>query len=198
MATDIKKVIENLFAFYDFEGREVISAGAGGGQFVEYGRPARHVIAVDQDLPALDTLRAALAAAGLADKFEIVHSDFLSVRSKADVVVFEFCLHEMTDPAAAVRHASELAPEVLILDHAPGSDWSYLVAEDEKVSRLWAGLSTAAFCKMQTYSAVQKFAAYEDLYQKVKGQGAPALARIERFKAERDIIIPMRYRFALI
>jgi hypothetical protein len=198
VATDIKKIISNLFAFYDFTDRIVLSVGAGGGQFVEYGRAARGVIAIDQDLAALEKLHESVAAAGLDEKFTIVHSDFLSSDVKADVVLFEFCLHEMPDPAAAVRRARTLAPEVLILDHAPGSDWSAAAAEDEKVAHLWADFSMSAFRKVQTYHAVQKFGDYDELFQKVKGQGEVSLERIQRFRNERDIVIPMIYRFALI
>jgi len=198
MATDIKKLIDNLLAFYDFTDRVVVSVGAGGGQFVEYGRAARSVFAVDQDLSALEKLRESLAAAGLDDKFKIIHSDFLRTDLKADVVVFEFCLHEIDDPPAAVRHAKAMAPEVLILDHAPGSDWSHIAAEDEKVARLWSGFSMSAFRKVRTYDATQSFGDYEELRQKVKGQGELSLARIQKFQGEREIVIPMTYRFALI
>jgi len=198
MATDINKVIENLQAFHDFTDRVVLAVGAGGGQFVEYGRRARGVIAVDQDLDALEKLRESIATAGLADKFKIVHSDFLSTAPKADVVLFEFCLHEMPDPAEAIRHAKTCAPEVVIMDHAPGSDWCYLAAEDEKVANLWSGFPMSLFRKVQTYAAVQYFSDYEALFQKVKGQGKVSLARIKGYQSERNIEIPMKYRFALI
>jgi len=53
MATDIKKVIEDLLGFYDFDDKVVISVGAGGGQLIEYGRKAKRVIALDNDAEAI-------------------------------------------------------------------------------------------------------------------------------------------------
>lgn len=44
MATDINQIIDNLLNFYDFKNQTVISVGAGGGQFFEYGYIPKHVI----------------------------------------------------------------------------------------------------------------------------------------------------------
>ena len=41
MATDLHLMIKNLLSFYDFAGRVIISVGAGGGQFIEYGLVAK-------------------------------------------------------------------------------------------------------------------------------------------------------------
>lgn len=38
MATDTKKIINNLLEFYDFNNRTIIKFGAGGGQLIEFGR----------------------------------------------------------------------------------------------------------------------------------------------------------------
>ncbi len=198
MATDIQKVIANLSAFYDLTDRIIISVGAGGGQLVEYGRPARRVFAVDHDRAALEKLRERLAAAGLEEKYTLVHSDFLSADLRADVVLFEFCLHEMPDPAAAIQHAGTMAPNILIMDHGPGSEWSFIAAEEDKVARLWSLLSLSHLRKVQTYETVQRFGDYEELRQKVMGQGEVALARIVPYQSRLNFTIPMTYRFALI
>jgi hypothetical protein len=41
MATDYALMIENLLSFYDFNDKSMIAIGAGGGQFVAYGRAPR-------------------------------------------------------------------------------------------------------------------------------------------------------------
>ena len=105
MATDIKRLINNLLEFYDFENKAILSVGAGGGQLIEYGRHAKHVTAIDNDKAALDKLKQNLIASGLDDKFTLVHSDFYAADFKADLLLFEFCLHEMEDPEAAIRRA---------------------------------------------------------------------------------------------
>ncbi len=198
MATDYGRIIRNLLGFFDFSGRIVIAVGAGGGQLTEYGRPAAKVIAVDQDPAALDMLRRRLAPAGLADKFALVHSTFLDFREKGDVVLFEFCLHEMPDPSAAMAHARTLAPAVVVMDHWPGSEWAFIVAEEDKAAAVWAAVAASLPEKTASFEASQVFGGFEELWQKVHGQGEKSLARIERFRGLSDISIPMSYGFALL
>ena len=198
MATDYKRIIRNLLDFIDLSGRVVVAVGAGGGQLIEYGRPAAKVIAVDQDPVALDVLREKLAQAGLADKFDLVQSAFLDFREKADVVLFEFCLHEMPDPSAALAHARTLAPAVVVMDHWPGSEWAFIGAEEDKATEAWASIVSSRPERVVSFEASQVFSGFEELWQKVHGQGERSLARIERFKGLSDISIPMSYGFALL
>jgi len=198
MATDYEKLIADLLAFYDFTDKTVIAAGGGGGQLVGYGRVAGKVLAVDNSAPALDKLRESLKAAGLEDKFTPILGDFHDVKLRADIVLFEFSLHEMPDPGAAVERARRLAPAVVIFDHWPGSEWSYIAGEEKKVAASWGALVRFPVKKKQMHEAVQVFKDYEELYEKVKGQGETSLARIAEFKGLQDIRIPMSYGLALI
>jgi tRNA A58 N-methylase Trm61 len=198
MATDIKTIVANLLAFYDFRDKTIISVGAGGGQLIEYGRTAGKVIAVDNDPSAMEKLRENLKLSGLEDKFTTVLEDFDRTASRGDAVLFEFCLHEMSDPEAAVRHARSLAPDVIIFDHWPDSEWSYIVAEEAKVAAGWRALMRFAFKKEQKHDAVQVFKDYEELYTKVKGRGETSIARIAKHKGKTDIVIPMPYGLVLI
>ncbi len=198
MAADIKKIISNLFEFYDFRNKTVISVGAGGGQMVEYGRPARQVYAVDNSREALAALQQKLAGSGLEDKFTLVHCDFSSCDLNADVLVFEFCLHEMPDPAAAIAHAGKLAGDILVLDHWPGSEWAFCVSEEEKVARSWEALNSVHPRKIAMYEAVQFFGDYEELYRKVLPMGDVSIRRIRPFVGRTDFTIPMSYGFALL
>jgi SAM-dependent methyltransferase len=198
MATDIKKLVGNLLEFYDFKNKTVVSVGAGGGQLIEYGRPAKKVIAVDNSIEALDKLKESLAKSDLGDKFTLVHSDFYQCDQKGDVVVFEFCLHEMPDPATAVVHARKLAGDVLALDHLPESPWIYYGTEEEKAVGSWRALRSLPLRKFQKYDAVQFFKDYEELRQKVGVMGEEAIRRIRSFAGRTDFIIPMTYGFALI
>jgi tRNA A58 N-methylase Trm61 len=198
MATDIKTIIANLLAFYDFRDKTIISVGAGGGQLIEYGRTAGKVIAVDNDPSAMEKLRENLKLSGLEDKFTTVLEDFDRTASRGDAVLFEFCLHEMSDPEAAVKHARSLAPDVIIFDHWPGSEWSTIAAEEAKVAAGWQALMHFAMKKEQKHDAVQVFKDYEELYTKVKGQGETSIARIAKYKGKTDIVIPMSYGLVLI
>lgn len=198
MATDVARIIQNLIDFYDFTAKEIISVGAGGGQLVEYARGARRVIAVDSDPAAIERLNAALAKAGLASLFETITADFLETTLSADVVLFEFCLHEMADPAAAIAHAKAMAPDVVVIDHAPNSEWSFYTAEAEKIAAEWQAVEAAGTSRRIHHEAIQRFADYAEIFEKLKGLGPPATDRILRFRDAHDFTIAMPYAIALM
>lgn len=198
MAADYGKMVADLLAFYDLTGQTILSVGAGGGQLLEYGRSAGKVLALDNDARALEKLEANLRIAGLEDKFEPVLGDFFETGLRADVVLFEFCLHEMSDPGAAVERARGLAPAVVVFDHGPGSLWSYIAAEEDKVAASWAALGRFPVKKSRMCDTVQSFADYDALFNRVKDQGETSLARIAPYKGQTGIRIPMSYGLALI
>jgi SAM-dependent methyltransferase len=112
MATDVALVLENLLRFFRFDDTAMICVGAGGGQLAGYGRVARHVLAVDSDATALALLAQRIRELGIEEKFALAKKDFMAVTERSDVVLFEFCLHEMPDPGAALAHAATLAPDL--------------------------------------------------------------------------------------
>lgn len=198
MATDIKLLINNLVDFYDFGNKEIISVGAGGGQLIEYGRRAGHVTAIDNDDTALKALKQNLIKAGLDNKYTLIHSDFCKADLKADALIFEFCLHEIEDAGAAIRHAQTMAPDVIIADHLPGSEWCYIGAEDEKTAKSWKAINTFSIKSIKNFEALQTFTDYNELYQRVRGQGPESIKRISRYQNTRNISIPMAYAFVLL
>jgi len=200
MATDYALMIRNLLSFYDFKGKTMIAIGAGGGQFVGYGRAPRRIVAVDQDAAALDQLREAASKNNMSEKFEFVHGDFLTVDLpvRGDVVLFDFCLHEMADAALALNRAGGLAGDVVVFDHGRASEWAYYVVEEEKVKRSWSVLERFRVVRHQEYSAEQRFKDHAELLAKVKVQGETAIVRIEKFKTQTDIRIPLAYELALV
>jgi hypothetical protein len=104
----------------------------------------------------------------------------------------------MKDPEAALQHAFTMAPHILISDHWPKSEWAYIVDEEEKVMNSWDALRKFSIKKVQHYDTVQFFHDYEELFQKVKTQGAHSISRILPYKDKTDFTIPMSYGFALI
>jgi len=195
---DSKKLIGNLLDFYDFKNKTIVSVGSGGGQLIEYGHAAKKIFAIDNNEEALRKLKESLAKSGLDDKFTLVYSDFYLADQKGDVVMFEFCLHEMPDQVKAVDHAGEMADDILVLDHWPESEWAYYVAEDKIVDKSWQALRSFHFRKVQKYEAAQLFKDYEELYQKVKVMGEVSINRINPFIGQKNFSIPMAYGFALI
>ena len=198
MATDLPRIINNLLEFYSLTDKTVISIGAGGGQLIEYGRNTTKVFAIDNDEPALQKLSDNLIKSDLTDKFSLIHADFYLTALKGDVVLFEFCLHEMSDPELAIRHAQTMAPDVLIIDHLPDTDWAYIIDEKEKIEKSWSALGSFHVWKSMRYDAFQYFADYDEIYQKVRVQGENSINRIQGFKDQIHFTIPMSYGIALI
>jgi predicted RNA methylase len=191
MATDIKEIINNLLDFYDFNNRTIITVGAGGGQLIEYGKVSKKVFAIDFDEASLQKLKENLIRSGLDDKFTLVHSDFYLSNLRGDVVLFEFCFHEMEDPEAALKHALTMAPNVIILDHWADSEWAYFGGEEDFIAKSWATAKRFHLIKVQKFDTFQFFNDYEEIYQKVKLQGETSINRINDFKDKRNFTIPM-------
>src|ERR1019366_6296070 len=135
MAADYKQMVQNIRQFYSFSGKKVLAVGAGGGPLTDLVLESRKLIVIDKDPAAIRHWEARVAADGLQDQVDVIHADFCEASPRGDVVYFEFCLHEMNDPRQALRHALALAPEVLIFDHLPDSDWAFHAAEEDKVRR---------------------------------------------------------------
>ncbi len=198
MATDIEAVERNLRSFYDFHDKIVVHVGAGGGQLIGYSEITRSVLAVDIDEKAASELEASVRAKGLSHKFGIEVADILSISAEADVVFFEFCLHEMPDPGKALKHARSLAPDILIIDHHPDSQWAWYVLESEKAGRSWNEARKFNVIREKSFNAEQYFSNYSELLAKVEVMGDLAISRISDFAGESDITIKMKYTIALL
>jgi hypothetical protein len=198
VATDIRQLTENLRSFRDLGGVVVLCVGAGGGQLLDVYRDAARILAVDSDPAALGQLEAVATARGLQDRVELVHADFFQVARSAQVVLFEFCLHEIPDPATALGRARSLAPEVLVYDHAPGSTWAWHAAEEDKVRRGTQAIEACGIKRRALFQGEQRFRDYAELRDKVASQGPTALERAAPFREQRDIVIPMAYQAALL
>jgi len=198
MSTDLQAMVKKLCEFYDFTDKVVVSVGAGGGQFYEYAFPTWHVIAVDHDIWCLERLKESLLKEGILDGFTLVHSDFYEFKAEGDLLMFDYCLHEITDPEKAIHHALTMSARILINDHWPDSEWAYIANEEVKVKKCWEAIEKFNIQKIQRYEAFQFFHDYEELFQKVKGQGSNSIQRIQKYKGKKDIKIPMSYVFVLI
>ncbi|WP_321282362.1 methyltransferase domain-containing protein [Marinifilum fragile] len=198
MVKDIQQIIQNLLNFYDFQNKTVVSVGAGGGQFIEYARGARHVIAIDNDKNALNKLKENLSMNGLSEKFTLIHSDFKNTKVKGDVVLFEFCLHEMNEPQEMLEYAQKIANDIVIADHGVNSAWAYIADEKEKAENSWGQVLKNPIQKLITHEAEQYYEDYNELYLKVKVQGENSIERIKKFKMCKRFVIPMEYTFALL
>jgi hypothetical protein len=198
MAADYEQMAKNIRQFYSFSGKKVLAVGAGGGPLTGLVLESRKLIVIDKDPAAIRQWEARVAVEGLQDRVDVIHADFCETSPRGDVVYFEFCLHEMNDPGQALRHALTLAPEVLVFDHLPDSEWAFHAAEEDKIRRSTDALAEFACARHQTFRTEQRFPEYRQLLEKVSCQGEVALQRAERYRGVTEIAIPMTYGLSLL
>lgn len=198
MAADYGQLAENLRCFYDFTDKVVLFIGAGGKQLLDPTLKTTRVIAIDRDVQALRELKTNIAAKGLQDSVDVVGTDFEDVTLCGDVVYFEFCLHEMRDPQKALTHARTLAPDIVVFDHLPDSDWVFYTAEENKVRRSTEAMKLFDVRRRMTFHTEQHFRNHAELIAKVAVQGAMAIERTRRFEGVANIVIPMSYALVLL
>jgi len=198
MAADYQQIAQNIREFYSFSGKKVVAVGAGNGPLTDLVLESRKLTVIDKDPAAIRQWEAKVAAEGLQDRVDVIQADFCETSPHGDVVYFEFCLHEMNNPGQALRHALTLAPEVLIFDHLPDSEWAFHAAEEDKVRRSTDALADFACTRRQAFRTEQRFPEYRQLVEKVSCQGEVALGRAERYRGAADIAIPMTYGLTLL
>jgi len=198
VAVDYGRLAENLRGFYDFTNKVVLFVGAGGGQLLHPRVGAKKLIAIDQSVEALKELKANITAKGLQDSVEVVGAKFEDVALSGDVVYFEFCLHEMADPRKALAHARTLAPDIVVFDHLPDSDWAFYAAEEDKVHRSAEAIKRFGVRRCEAFLTEQRFKDYAELLAKVTVQGDLAVQRVQSFVGATNIVIPMSCELALL
>ncbi len=197
MATDIQAILRNLSLCYDFKDKSVIHVGAGGGQLIGYATEVRRVVAVDPEASAVERLHSALLQVPFRDRFTVVCGEFGTHLGNADVVFFEFCLHEIPEPKAALSDAKKVAPDVVVIDHDPESRWAWYTAETDKARNSWAEVEQYSVRLNQRFTGIQRFADVAELLQKVGELGEPAVGRARQLSDQTPIAIEMRYRIAV-
>lgn len=198
MATDYARLSRDLSRFYDFTGKVVLYVGAGGRQLLSPSVRTGKCIAIDKDAQALHSLTQEAAARGAHESLEVIEARFDEVTRTGDVVYFEFCLHEMDDPQAALNHARSLAPDVVVYDHSVGSEWIFYGAEEDKVARSSAAMERFGIRRRETFFAEQHFGTFDELLARLRDQGPVAIERAQRFAGATSIVIPMAHELDLL
>lgn len=198
LAVDRAQLTANLSNFYDFTGKVVLCVGAGGGLLLDPSIVTRSITIIDRDESALAKTKAKISASGGHVALRTVVADFTDVSIPADVVYFEFCLHEMDHPKEAIIHARRLAADVVIFEHCPESDWIFYAAEEDKVRRSAEAVKNFRVRRGKTLCAEQRFANHSELVAKLSTQGDLAIQRAARFIGATNIAIPMSYELTLL
>ncbi len=193
MAVNTNEIINNIENFIKLDNKIILSVGSGGGQLVGYGKNAKKIIAIDNDFSALNKLKNVIQSKELNSNYEYLCDDFMNIKISADIVFFEFSLHEMINPVKAIKHAKTITPTVIILDHNIESNWLYIVCEENKVAISDNAIMNIGVKNKIVYSIEQYFKDYKSIKNKVESQGNEAILRIEKYKNQNDIKIKMKY-----
>lgn len=180
MAANYQLLTQRLTDFYDFTGKTVLYVGAGGGRLLGPSVGTKRLIAIDRDAASLDGVN-----------LEKIIADFEDVQLEGDIVYFEFCLHEMADPLRALQHARALAPDIVVFDHAPDSEWSFFCAEDKLIHHSSAVMAQFGIRNRSVLHAEQQFRDHAELLSRIKGQGEVAIERARHFEALCEVKISM-------
>lgn len=198
MVVDRSELTSNLTKFYDFKGKAVLYVGAGGGQLLDpASRPGR-VVAIDKDAKSLDGFRSEAKFKWAGIPISFVSRKFESVDQKGDVVYFEFCLYQMKDPCEALEHAHSLAPDIVVMDHLPGSEWVYCWAGEDLVLKSTKVVESFGVRSRRRFIADQRFQDCEALAARLRGGGKVSRRRVLDLKGAKDIRMRMHYGLFLL
>jgi len=181
-----------LHGFYDFEAKVVLCVGAGHGQLLDPKILTAETVLIDRDEKSLAGMHAKQG------RVRTIAADFKDVNAPGDVVYFEFCLHEMDEPREAIERAKELAPDVVIFEHSPGSEWMFYAAEEDGVRQSAQALAQFPSKRRENVHAEQTFKDHAELVAKLAAQGDLALQRAARFTGATNIVIPMKCDLVLL
>jgi hypothetical protein len=198
LAADYGGLADTLSRFYDFTGKVVLYVGAGGRQLLDPSIKTKSLIVIDRNTQALEQLKKKVTMKGRGASAKIVGADFADVKLSGEVVYFEFCLHEMSDPQKSLEHARALAPDIVVYDHSPGSEWTFYTAEEDKVRASSEAMKRFGIRRRQVFRTEQRFADYPELRAKIVVQGPVAIKRARRFAGTKNIVIPMNFELALL
>ena len=198
MVVDRNKLSADLAEFYDFSGKSVVYVGAGGGQLLSPETGVRKVIAVDSNAESLKVFRSEAKSKWAGIPIRFVPHEFETVDLHGDVVYFEFCLHHMHDSHEALDHARALAPDIVVMDHLPGSKWIYFGAEEERVLHGAEAAESFGIRRGKRLVIDQKFRDYEELAARLAEEGEVSQRRALELKGRKGIRIRMDYGLFLL
>jgi len=198
LVVDRAELSSSLTRFYDFKGKSALYVGAGRGQLLGPTSGVAKVAAIDRDPGSLDGFRKEAATEWAGIPVEFIPRDFEKVDVRGDVVYFEFCMHYMRDPEGTLRHARSLAPEILVMDHLPGSKWVYYWAGEDTVRRSTRAIESFGVRRKEEHAAEQRFEDWNALATRLSEEGEESRRRVLELEGARDIRMRMDYCLYLL
>ena len=123
---------------------------------------------------------------------------FETVHLRGDVVYFEFCMHQMENPRKALEHARSLAPDIVVIDHLPGSKWVYYWAGEDEVLESTKVMKSFGIKRQRRFTTEQLFEDWKALAARLSGEGEDSRRRVLELKGTRGVRIPMDYGLCLL
>ena len=198
MVVDRSELTANLTRFYGFKGKSALCVGAGGGLLLEPASGVARVVAIDHDAKSLRKFRTESRTKWAGIPIQFVPRKFETVNLRGDVVYFEFCMHQMDDPGAALEHARSLATDIVVIDHLPGSKWVYYWAGEDMVLRSTKALESFGVRRRQKFIAEQRFEDWKALAARLSGEGAESRRRVLELEGTKDVRMRMDYGLYLL
>ena len=198
MVVDRSELTANLMKFYRFKGKSALCIGAGGGLLLDPKCGVAKVVAVDRDAKALQKFREDARTRWAGTPMRFIPRMFEEVNVRADVVYLEFCMHMMEDPRKALEHARSLAPDIVAIDHLPGSRWVYYWAGEKEVSGSTEALESFGVRRRQELAAEQRFEDWRALAARLSEEGEESRRRVMELKGVTGIRMPMDYCIYLL
>jgi tRNA G37 N-methylase Trm5 len=199
MVTYLDKIKQDVERFINCNGKTVLIVGAGGGKLFGYADSAQKVFALDCNSKALDKLAEIIHLNEQEEKYELVCGYFETIDIKADVVIFEFSLHEIPDAYETLKHAKKLSNRVIVVEHTSDSEWICLAQEDQNVKRVEEGLTKFEVIKTEYYVTQKEFKDLDDLKTKLGYIDNDRLPSIfEKYKSKVNHSVEMKYRISEI
>jgi hypothetical protein len=104
----------------------------------------------------------------------------------------------MPFPGRALDRARRLARDVVVIDHAPESRWSWFDAEEREIERCWTAVGAFPIARRHDAIAFQRFREFAELDARLAGQGPLSRGRVALLRGQEPIVIPMPYRLVLL
>lgn len=198
MVTDSGEIAYNLTKFFDFEGKVVVHADLRGGAILGYAAFARRVVLLDREPAEVVRMRRSVAAAGVDDRFVIACGDLPSFEPCGDVVLLDFCLHSETDPGATLARAWAIAGDVLVMEHAPGSEWADIAGISSALDSAWNAVEAFRVRRQMTFQGFQIFRDRAELCLALARSGVQRADSVAARWPPGEIVVRMPYRIVLI
>lgn len=198
MVVDRRELAANLVGFYDFAGKSSLCVGAGGGLLLPPSSDVARLVAIDKDRKALQRFRTESRGKWTGIPIKFVPRKFETVGLRGDVVYFEFCMHQMDDPLEALEHARSLAPDIVVIDHLPGSEWVYYWAGEAMVNRSTKALESFGIRRQGKFTAEQRFEDWDAFAARLSDEGEESRHRVLELKGQMNVRMRMDYGLYLL